>query len=295
MILRTDLALDIKETKEDLIDGIEYNREIKNNCTITRINITNQNGAEELQKPIGKYTTVEMQPLTDNFEDIEENLNIISNEIRNFLPSNKNGTALVAGLGNSEITADALGVKSMDFILATRHLSKELTKSIGLDKLRSVAVLSPGVLGKTGIETGEIILSIVRKIKPSYLIAVDALATRKLSRLGCTIQISDSGISPGAGVGNNRFQINQHNMGIPVISIGMPTVVDANTLISDLLSPQLPISKIKALLPQNTDSMVVTPKEIDLLIQRASKLIGTSINCALQNEYSADLLMSLMA
>lgn len=295
MILRTDLALDIKETKKDLIDGIEYNKEIKNLCTITRINIINNNGAKELQKPIGKYTTIEMPPLTDNFTDTEETFNIISNEIKQFLPINKNDIALVAGLGNSEITPDALGVKSMDFILATRHLSKELTKSVGLDKLRSVAVLSPGVLGKTGIETGEIILSIIHKIKPSYLIVVDALATRKLSRLGCTIQISDSGISPGAGVGNNRFKINKDNMGIPVISIGMPTVVDANTLISDLLYPQLSNLEIKNLLPKNTETMVVTPKEIDLLIQRASKLIGTAINCALQSEYSSDLLISLMS
>ncbi len=296
MILRTDLALDIKDTKSDFIDGIEYHKDIKDNCIITRINITNQNGSKELQKPIGRYITIELPSLTDNFVDTDNILYNISSEIKSILPDNenKNNMALVVGLGNEEITPDALGVRCMDFILATRHLSKELSKSIGLDKLRPVAVFSTSVLGKTGIESGEIILSIIKKINPSYLIVVDALATRKLSRLGCTVQISDSGISPGAGVGNNRFKINKDNMGIPVISIGIPTVVDANTLICDLLNMDISniISKKSEIISKN---MIVTPKEIDLLIQRASKLIGMAINCALQTEYSLDLLKSLMA
>lgn len=293
MILRTDLALEAKEIKGNTLEGIDFSTEKKGTLTITRININSQKGANELGKPIGKYITIEMPPLTDNFTDTEEHLLSISTEIRRLIP--KEGTILVSGLGNADITPDALGVKAMNFILATRHISGEWTKSIGLDKLRPVAVLSTGVLGKTGIESGEILLSVINKIKPDGIIAVDALASRKLSRLGCTIQISDSGICPGAGVGNNRLKINKETMGIPVIGIGIPTVVDAATLVSDLLYPQKTKSEIKKLISPLGKNMVVTPKEIDLLIKRAAKLIGTAINCALQTEYSPDLLMTLMS
>lgn len=142
---------------------------------------------------------------------------------------------LVAGLGNMEITPDSLGPKTSRRVLATRHIGGEIARSTGLDRLRPVAVMQTGVTGQTGIETGEYILSIVRRIRPTAVVAIDALASRRTERLGCTLQISDTGISPGAGVGNHRTKITKETIGVPVIAIGVPTVVDAQTLAVDIL------------------------------------------------------------
>ena len=176
----------------------------------------------------------------------------------------------------------------MPNVLATRHITGELAKQTGLDDLRPAAVLAPGVLGQTGIETGELIFSVTEKIKPSAVIVVDALASRRLERLGCTIQICDTGISPGAGVGNNRLRINKDTLGIPVIGIGVPTVVDAVTLATDLLGYPITPNVKKNMSPQ-FQSMVV-----DMLTDRAAKLIGMAINCALQSNYSVTDLMALV-
>ena len=149
-------------------------------------------------------------------------------------------------------------------------------------------MLSPGVLGKTGIETGEIVMSLIRSISPAVVIAIDSLASKSVSHLGRTVQISDTGISPGSGIGNNRYALTEKTLGIPVIGIGIPTVVDALTLISDLSENAAP-SDLEA-----ARSMIVTPREVDLLIERGSKMIGMAINCALQREYSFEELASLI-
>ena len=207
----------------------------------------------------------------------------------------KEGTILIAGIGNETITPDALGPKSADNILATRHITGELKRSLGLSGLRSVAVLAPGVLGQTGIETGELIKSVVESIKPSAVIVIDALASRSLSRLGCTIQISDAGISPGSGVGNHRLSLNKETMGIPVIGIGVPTVVDAQTLALELI-PEAKLSyQQKGLVSPRGEQMIVTPREIDLLIERASRLVGMSLNCALHKGLSVEDFCLLLA
>jgi len=199
---------------------------------------------------------------------------------------------LVAGLGNTEITPDALGAKSMKYILATRHIKGEFARSAGLDNLRSVSVISTGVLGQTGIEVSEIIKSLSESLKPSAVIVVDALAARELSRLGCTVQISNTGIYPGSGVGNHRKGITNENIGVPVIAVGVPTVVNAVTLAEDILNRHE--LEEKDVSPRG-ESMIVTPREIDLLIERAAKLVGMSINCALQREYDFDTLLSLVS
>lgn len=198
----------------------------------------------------------------------------------------ENGTILVIGIGNPDITSDALGPLAAQTVIATRHIFGELAKSTGLSDLRSAAVISPGVLGKTGIETGEVVLSLIKTIDPAAVIAVDALASKSVSRLGTTIQISDSGISPGSGIGNNRLRLNKETLGIPVIGIGIPTVVDAYTLVSDLTGREAEFDSER--------NLMVTPKEIDLLAERGAKLIGMAINCALQQNYSFEDLARLI-
>lgn len=291
MNYRTDLALEAHKISGGDISGIKTETLTKGSMKISRMHIQNESAAKRLGKPKGRYITAEGLPLTDNFRDVKEQIEALADELEPLIP--KNGTILVIGIGNTDITPDSLGPKSADSVIATRHIGGEIARSAGLDKLRSVAVLSPGVLGQTGIEVGEVILSLAEKIKPSAVIAIDALASRSLSHLGRTIQISDSGISPGSGIGNNRLRLTKDTLGIPVIGMGMPTVVDGMTLASDLLG--------KSFIPQNSDTnsyserLIVTPREIDLLTMRASKLIGMAVNCALQRNYTFEQLASLVS
>lgn len=294
MFLRTDLAIEAHEISGEDTKGVDINEKICGNLKISKMKITTQQAAENLNKPVGNYITVEGLPLTDNFREVPEQIKSVSNEIRSLIP--ESGTVLVVGLGNMNITPDALGPKSASSVLATRHITGEIARSTGLDRLRSVAVISPGVLGQTGIETGELIISLVKRLKPSVVIAVDALASRSLSRLGCTIQISDNGISPGAGVGNNRLHLDKNTIGIPVIGIGVPTVVDAVTLATDLLSDnEKTASELRRAVSPNGERMIVTPSEIDLLVERAAQIIGMSINCAVQSNFTLEELFSLVS
>lgn len=288
MQMRTDLAIENTETEVNL-QGIEKDEEKKGDLKITRIEITSEETAQLIRKPVGRYITIESKPLTDNFRDLKEEAGIIGNEIKKFLPD---GEILATGLGNTDITPDALGAKSMKYILATRHIKGEFARSTGLENLRGVSVISAGVLGQTGIEVSEIVKSLSESIKPSAVIVVDALAAKELSRLGCTVQISDTGIYPGSGVGNHRKGITRENVGVPVIAVGVPTVVDAFTLAQDILNRH-DVDR-KEVCPGG-ESMIVTPREIDLLIERAAKLVGMAINCALQSEYDFDTLLSLVS
>lgn len=293
MQLRTDLALEAREFVDEKEEGVVVKEEEQDGIKISEIKILNQKAAKKMNKPIGTYITAELAPLTDNLRDGDSKAEYIGKLIEPLLP--KEGTILITGIGNETITPDALGPKSADNILATRHITGELKRSLGLSGLRSVAVLAPGVLGQTGIETGELIKSVVESIKPSAVIAIDALASRSLSRLGCTIQISDAGISPGSGVGNHRLSLNKETMGIPVIGIGVPTVVDAQTLALELI-PEAKLSyQQKGLVSPRGEQMIVTPREIDLLIERASRLVGMSLNCALHKGLSVEDFCLLLA
>ncbi len=290
MNFRTDLALERREMlKESDSGGITTETEEKEFAKITRIQITDDFSAKKIGKPQGKYVTVEVPSFGSDAEILDDRLVCLTNEIKNMLP--ENGTVLVVGLGNISITPDALGPKAAGYILATRHISRELAKSIGFENLRSAAVISPGVLGQTGIETGEIIRGVVDRIKPSCVITIDALASRNLSRLGKTVQMSDTGISPGSGVGNARKRLDKSTLGVEVLSIGVPTVVDCATLTHDLIDREK--TRDYSVLPQS-EMMMVTPKEIDLLIERASKLVGMAINCALQPNLEAEDILSLV-
>ena len=286
MSIRTDLALEQKELNPDKTDGIESDETVLDDIKITRIRIKNENGERTLGKPIGTYVTVETPPLTDSGEMNENAINAVSKELISFLPK---GLVLVAGLGNTSITPDAIGPKAAKGILATRHIEGEIARSIGLDDMRPVAVISPGVLGQTGIETGEIIAGIARLIKPSAVIVIDALASRCLSRLGCTIQMSDTGICPGSGVGNKRAEISKKTIGVPVISVGIPTVVDAVTLAQDLTGHECE----RTVNPRGA-KMIVTPQEIDLLVSRGAATVSMAINYALQENIDRETILGLI-
>ena len=289
MHLRTDLAVEAREIAGEKISGVDYKTYSESGLSISRLTVRTDKAKQTLGKDKGTYITIALPSLTDNFSSTDKRLAAIGGEIRRLLPVN--GLILVAGLGNEEITPDSLGPKTALKVLATRHIQGELARASGLDRLRPVAVMNTGVTGQTGIETGEYILSVVKRIRPNAVVAIDALASRRLERLGTTLQISDAGISPGAGVGNHRTKINSETIGVPVISVGVPTVVDVRTLAGDLLAD---MGDSTDELPSLTKDMVVIPREIDLLTERASRLLGFALNAALQDRFELSELVELM-
>ncbi len=283
------MAIEAREIAGERVAGMDFREYRENDMKISRLTVKNLRAKQILGKEIGTYITIELPSLTDNFRETDDKVKTIGREIRRLLPVN--GLLLVAGLGNENITPDSLGPKTGGRVLATRHISGELARSSGLDRLRPVAVINTGVTGQTGIETGEYILSVVKRIKPNAVVAIDALASRRIERLGRTVQISDAGISPGAGVGNHRTRINQETLGVPVIAIGVPTVVDARTFADDLLGAD---EMRHGFSYAQSQPMIVIPREIDLLTERASRLLGFSLNAAMQNSFELKDLMSLM-
>ncbi len=266
MNFRTDLAMENTEPSKQT-------RQEKDGCVITRID---DNG--------GKYVTMEVKSISDHLDKDNVLLMQISEELGALAP--KKGPVLVAGLGNRAITPDALGPLAVEKIMATRHIKGELARVTGLDKLRPVAVVSPGVLGCTGIEAVELLTALVKETKPAAVIAIDALAARSPSRLGCTVQLSSRGISPGSGVGNARPQIDESTLHVPVIGMGIPTVVDAATLAADLLDGETEGTEEK-IAPRGAQ-MMVTPREIDLIISRGARILGMAVNLALNPDLSIE-------
>ncbi len=283
MNIRTDLALERAEIAKKSIDGVTIDEQISGQVTVTRMEISNNGAERRLGKPIGRYITLEVPRFTKNAGLDKAVAGCMARELKRLLPS-RIRSVLVAGLGNVSITPDSLGPRVANRIIATRHISRDLSLQLGLGGLLPVSVLAPGVLGQTGIETGEIILGTVDRILPSAVIVIDALAARSLGRLGCTVQMSDTGISPGSGVGNARMEINEKSLGVPVIAIGVPTVVDIRTMLSD----------VGGTVGDDIPDMIVTPKEIDMMIDRAAEMIAVSINLCLQKSLSIDDIMGLI-
>ncbi len=281
MSLRTDLALEQHEMAPNSLQGIEIDKKRTGGVTLTTIRVTDETGSQNIHRPIGTYVTAELKSIWQETAFGKNEIEAIAREIEAMLP--KSGTVLVCGLGNERITPDALGPKCSDLIFATRHIPERMQKQLGLERLRPVARLTPGVLGQNGMETGEILLGVIRQFSPAALITVDALASRRLERLGCTVQISDTGITPGSGVGNARKEISEKTMGVPVIAIGVPTVVDAATLACDLIGKDCEDKT-----EPHGQKMMVTPREIDLLIERAAKLVAFAVNKALQPHLDAE-------
>lgn len=294
MNFRTDLAVEVKEfIPETQMEGIESSTEQSGNFSVSVINIKNEAASQRMGKPIGEYVTVTCPPFSDSSDVDADEVMLISKQISNLLPK-QGKLALVVGLGNRDITPDALGPQVVENTLATRHISEEIKRAAGLESLRPVAALSPGVLGQTGVETAEITHSVVKEIQPDVVIVIDALASRSVSRLGTTVQISNVGISPGSGVMNKRKELSEDSLGVPVIAIGVPTVVDAMTLALDISGANYDDLDKEKIEPKGR-SMMVTPKEIDLIIQRASKVVALAINSALQPDLSLDDIMSLVS
>ena len=288
MGIRTDLAVERREMAAENCEGVTSEELSVGSARITRIAVTSPAGAAAVGKPMGRYVTIEVPPFSDETAADDTRRSAITVELRRMLPPE--GPVLVAGLGNSDITPDALGPKTAESILATRHVSETLANALGLGPLRPVSVIAPGVLGKTGIETAEIIRGVVTQVQPAAVIVIDALASRRLARLGCTVQIAYTGITPGSGVGNARKAIDQTVLGVPVIAVGVPTVVDAATLAADLLGGETA--------PENAGGdqppMMVTPREIDTVISHAADLVALAVNCALHPDLDPGLLMELV-
>ena len=283
--LRTDLAIETPEIHKQT-SGISLFTSHYREAHISRITVDTPQAAAQIGRPIGQYVTVELPPLSDSEEELEDYAIRIGGELAMMLP--ESGTILVIGLGNDRITPDAVGPQAASRVLATRHIRKEFARSMGLEGLRPTAVAIPRVLGQTGMETAEVVRGLCNTIKPSAVIAIDALAAAQVSRLGCTVQLCDSGIAPGSGVGNDRQALNRDTLSIPVIGIGVPTVVDARSLAIELTGDY---ESEPAVTPRGC-AMMVTPREIDVVIRRAAQLIAMAINFALQPDFSPRELMS---
>jgi len=284
MVFRTDLALETAQNAVSLSEKDFYKDEKRiGRLTVTTLKLHTAAAAKAVGKPCGTYVTVEMPALSDDEKELLEGAAVLAKALTSMLP--KSGTVLTVGLGNRGITPDALGPRAADMVLATRHIRGEFARSVGLEGLRPAAVLVPGVLGQTGTESSEIVSGVCGVVNPAAIIVIDALAAGSIERLGCTVQVSDTGISPGAGVGNHRNPLNADTFGVPVIGIGVPTVVDASVIAA--------ACGAVAEIPEQVQNLMVTPKEIDLTVNRASRLIAAGINSALQPAFSPLELISL--
>ncbi|MBQ8182911.1 MAG: GPR endopeptidase [Clostridia bacterium] len=292
MNFRTDLALERKEMIKNDLSGVKVEKYENDECRTTVIDITTQQAAEKLGKGIGRYITIEMNAFSDEAQVTDGRLDALTQSIKSLLPEGE-GTVLVAGVGNPDMTSDALGPMTASKIFATRHIDDELRRHAGFTcELRPVSAVSTGVLGQTGIESGEYIKSICEAIKPRCVITIDALAAGSISRLGNTVQMSDTGIAPGSGIGNMRKRIDEEYIGVPVIAVGIPTVVDAISLACEIsgVKPE----KITKRDVQAGSGLIVAPKDIDMMVKNASYLLALSINCALQPTLAPKELYALM-
>lgn len=306
--IKTDLAVEAHEyyvgDGNNLPDGIEHKTEDYDDVKVTVVDVTNENGKRAIGKSIGTYITIEAKTLRHLTDYERENIeDIFGQKLRKLLEEKGVGcgdTVLVAGLGNNSITPDALGPQTVEKLDVTRHIMEYMPDAV-IDGTRPVCAIAPGVLGNTGIETIEIIKGVVEKIKPAAVIAIDALASRSTARVGTTIQISDTGIEPGAGVGNRRKGITEKTLDIPVIAVGVPTVIDAVTIADDAVEQVISAIKKEGIgeyfsqfddderykmirsAMDETANMMVTPKEVDTIITDVSAVLAGGINKGLHD------------
>lgn len=302
--INLDLALEAHEllrgATQKEIAGVKEEKQNYDHATVTTVTILNEQGENMMGKPKGNYITIESPEIRYNSRGIMDELStIIADKLKSLLKINKDSTVLLVGLGNWHATPDALGPNVVDLTMATRHLYQYAPEAIG-EGLRPLCALAPGVLGITGIETAEIIKGAVDHVKPACIIAVDALASANTSRISTTIQIADTGIHPGSGLGNKRAGINLETMGVPVIAIGVPTVVHASVIVNESLAklhdnfsrnlntasllkyitPDLSQQIANKMFESFDGNLVVTPKEIDEVILNVSKIIAGGITQA---------------
>ncbi len=290
---RTDLALEARELWQEqsgavsALSGVEARDTLREGIPVNTVKVLSEEGERALGKPRGSYVTLTLEGLASREEGIfQRAVRAVAGELSGLMESNS-GLVLVAGLGNRAITPDAVGPKVHQNVLVTRHLVRQMPEHFGA--LRPVASLAAEVMGTTGVESGELVRAVCEKLRPACVIAVDALASRSLKRLCKTVQITDTGITPGSGVGNHRMGLTRDTLGVPVIAMGVPTVVDGATLAADLLGTEdLPP------LGEGRDLMV-TPRDIDSQVNDLSKVIGYGISMALQPGISLEELELLLS
>ncbi|MDD7643229.1 MAG: GPR endopeptidase [bacterium] len=308
--IRTDLALEAREKYEQdnvEIKGVRLEKEkMCEDIRITTMVIETENGARSMGRPKGNYITIEAASMDDEDERYHRMISEqLARIIKRLAPKGKQLSALVVGLGNREVTSDSLGPKVADRLFITRHMMREFGDDVFGKKQKRVSAIVPGVMAQTGMESSEIIRGILRETQPDFVIAVDALAARSTKRLNRTIQITDTGIHPGSGVGNHRHPLTEDALGIPVLAIGIPTVVDAATIVNDTMNNLLealaehaPYGRmrnsyrsldeveqyelVRELLAPHLNTLYVTAKDIDASVNRLSGTISDAINLALQ-------------
>lgn len=285
MAFRTDLAVEAIENHKTAaaLPHVRQSDRMLDGFAVHEVRILSEDAAREIGKPQGRYLTLELDALIRREEDaFPRACKALSTLLRELLPHPNDGPVLIAGLGNRMITPDAIGPQTADHIIATRHLVAQ-SPAIFAD-WRPVSALAPGVLGQTGVETGEVICGVLDRVRPAAVIAVDALAAGRLSRLLRTVQLADTGITPGAGVGNARAALNKETLGVPVIAVGVPTVVDGATLAHEI-SSQLGQPACEAL-DDLSQPVMITTRDIDREVADISRMIGYAVNMALHPHLS---------
>lgn len=321
--IRTDLAIEAREMAGDIKTELEGVKVIVHKIDdlkmhITKVQVLNEAGEKQINKPIGSYVTIECEGIRKNSPDDKKDIvEAVAKELSKICDW-KNKTVLVIGLGNQNVTPDSLGPRVVSNLIVTRHLFQEF-EGMNDEVLQRVSAIVPGVMGQTGMETVEIVKGIVDTIKPDLVIAIDALASRRANRINSTIQIADTGIHPGSGVGNKRKALNEKTLGVPVVAIGVPTVVDAATIVNDTMEEIfIQIKKmwkgedtlvdhmikmddsekyqlIKEVLNPYIGDMFVTPKEIDEVIERVSDIVSMALNRTLHPNMSYEEVQSWLS
>lgn len=296
--IRTDLALEAREGLSEAdgsMRGVrveEYYKEAED-IQVTKVMIDTKNAAKIMGKPMGVYVTMEAPALVEPDEDYHREISdCLAEELLQMIPNpEKEQSILVVGLGNREVTADALGPQVVDNLFITRHVVKNYGKAAyNCSRMNLVSSIEPGVMAKTGMETAEIVKGVVAETRPDVLIVIDALAARNTRRLNRTIQITNTGIQPGSGVGNHRNALTEESLGVPVIAIGVPTVVDAATIVGDALDQLLRDEEFdglkyigqQSMTMAELNNMYMTGKDIDAVIKRVSFTVSEGINIAME-------------
>lgn len=285
MAFRTDLAVEAIENHKSAaaLPHVRQSDRTLEGFAVHEVRILSEDAAREIGKPQGRYLTLELDALIRREEDaFPRACKALSTLLRELLPHPNDGPVLIAGLGNRMITPDAIGPQTADHVIATRHLVAQSPEVFA--DWRPVSALAPGVLGQTGVETGEVICGVLDRVRPAAVIAVDALAAGRLSRLLRTVQLADTGITPGAGVGNARAALNEETLGVPVIAVGVPTVVDGATLAHEI-SSQLGQPACEAL-DDLSQPVMITTRDIDREVADISRMIGYAVNMALHPHLS---------
>lgn len=307
--IRTDLALETQERlkqSQKEVKGVDFFEEqVEDGITISTVVIQTENAAKAMGRPKGHYITIEAPEMIEEDGGAHRKISLeLAKALRNLLPDCPKSleeelevSALIVGMGNREVTPDALGPNVIDNLFITRHIIKEFGKyAFGMECVSKISGIVPGVMAQTGMECLEIVRGVVKETSPDFVVTVDALAARNAKRLGRTIQLTDTGITPGSGIGNHRNALNEKSVGIPVISLGVPTVVDAATIVSDAMTTlinAMPLTEFqkldenerqelaRELLSPQLNGMFVTPKDIDESIKRLGFLISEGLNIAL--------------